>query len=55
MPAGGMLWLVLLAIPALIVFWLVLRFWHMRHTGPPKPPEQAELRTVRAREPHHNP
>jgi len=46
-----MLWLVLLAILALIVFWLVLRFWHMWHAGPPKSPEQAELRRVRAEEP----
>jgi len=38
-----MLWLVLLAILTLIVFWLVLRFWHMWHAGPPKPPEQAEF------------
>jgi hypothetical protein len=27
------LWIVLLAILALIVFWLVLRYWHMREPG----------------------
>jgi di/tricarboxylate transporter len=28
------LWTVLLAILVLIVFWLVMRFWHMRCTSP---------------------
>jgi uncharacterized membrane protein YedE/YeeE len=38
-----MLWIVLLSILALIVFWLVLRYWHMRHATPPNSPEQALL------------
>jgi hypothetical protein len=33
------LWTVLLAILVLIVFWLVMRFWHMRYATPPNPPQ----------------
>jgi hypothetical protein len=37
------LWTVLLAIFVLIVFWLVIRFWHMRHTTSPNARRHASL------------
>jgi len=33
--------IVLLAILALIVFWLVMRFWHKWHTAPSDVPQHA--------------
>jgi hypothetical protein len=36
--------IVLLAVLALIIFWLVMRFWHMRHTTSPNAPRHASAR-----------